>query len=278
MMIIADSGSTKTSWVALDGNTQSEIIETEGLNPFFATESEMVSVFEKVAKIVGEKAEQLSFYGAGCGNTMAVEKMNKTLSSVFQCTNIDVFTDLHGAARAAWGMNEGLVLILGTGSHAALCSGGEIVDQPPSLGYILGDRGSGASLGKELLKLHYTSRLSADLHDSLENFLKNDRAGVIRKIYSEKHPNRFLAGLCPFLANEVANPIIGGLIEREFFAFFETLTFWNNEFNRYPAVAIGSVAHHFKSQLISAAAQHNVVLESIEKSPLPGLVRWHQAS
>ena len=203
MLIIADSGSTKTDWRVLEDGKLILSYQTEGINPYLLDLDQITSIssHEKIIPLA-EKVMEVHFYGAGCGSSEKSENMQTVLQSVFSCADVMVYSDLLAAARSLLQKNKGVIGILGTGSNVAKYNGDSVVPFSTSMGYILGDEGSGNSLGKRLLKAYLGDKLDKDL------ILKIglDKATILNELYSHSFPNRYLASFAKLMFRNRTHP------------------------------------------------------------------------
>lgn len=220
-----------------------------------------------------EPAPTVRFYGAGCGPQFpeASERMVAVLREHFRTPHVAVHSDLLGAARALFGRGEGIACIFGTGSNSCHCRAGRIVGNVPPLGYILGDEGSGAALGRNLLNGIFKGHIP--LREELFAATGLDYEGIIRRVYREPAANRFLASLAPFVREHLARPQVREMVAESF------RDFARRNLTRYPAglpvACVGGVAAHFAAPLREALAGAGYSVVRIEQSPAEGLIRYH---
>jgi len=275
-IIIADSGSTKTDWAVLASDGSVSQFSATGLNPCVQSDRQIAnSLKEEVLPHLHEcGSAAVFFYGAGCRGG-AVQTMTDILAGLFRPERTEVCSDLLGAARALCGNDAGIACIMGTGSNSCLYDGKEIVQNVPPLGYVLGDEGSGAVLGKRLLGNILKHRMS---DETTKNFMTEYPESVdtlIRKVYREPLPNRFLASLVPFIHRNRNSLDIRSILLEEFHLFFKR----NIDYYGHPELPvhfIGSVAHFFKSELAEAARHAGYTVGRVLRSPLPGLIAYHR--
>lgn len=276
-ILIADSGSTKTHWMLLkDDGTQQELFCT-GINPYFMDENQIVDLINKsIPKKVLSKADELYFYGAGCSNNDKCTIVNNALSRVFANSKIEVSNDLLASARALFGSNNGIACILGTGSNAAVYNGVDFDDKINSLGYMLGDEGSGAYIGKRLLIDFLHNDMPKDLYQKFAKEYNLNFHDVLDRIYKQDFPNRYLASFTPFASKNIKDSYIIEIIESSFDAFIK---YQLDSLNFDKATAsigfVGSIAYHFKEILQSRLELNNYKLASIISAPMDGLVEYY---
>lgn len=278
MRIIADSGSTKTNWYILSDEGEVVQFESKGLNPYIVRTGtvykEIKSNFPK-KRFSPLQVKELYFYGSGCSGSVQKELIFAGLERYFPATIIHVFHDLLGAARSLWGKEHGLVAILGTGSSTALYDGRNVSEQVPSLGYILGDEGSGAYLGKRLLKAYLENELPVPLSKKFNKAYKLDLSGFLEHVYKDEYPNRFLGQMTYFIKENMDHPYMRQLVEEAFDAFFEHQILKYQHFLHYDLRCAGSVAFHFRDILQEAADDAGINLDKVVQDPMPGLIEHH---
>ena len=270
-ILIADSGSTKTDW-ALVGNGETEHIGTQGISPIHQQTDVIRSILDKELSVEGNP-DKVFFYGSGC-TPLHIPTMKSLLQQRFPSAAIQVESDLLGAAHALCGRNEGIASILGTGANSCLYDGDSIVQNTPALGYILGDEGSGAVLGRNFINAIFKNPLLADVRDDFLTTQQLTMADIIQRVYRQPMGNRFLASTSLYIGQHLDNPLLRQLVTDNFRQFFK-----NNikPYNRpdLPVHFIGSMAHHYREQLAEAACSEGFILGQIMHSPMAGLLEYH---
>lgn len=279
MILIADSGSTKTHWCLMAANGQTNEFFTDGINPFYQTSDAIKNsvsnqLLPQMAHLMwAGKVTRIFFYGAGC-TPEKIPVLVYALESVFKSAQVDVYSDMVGAACGLLGHGEGVACILGTGANSCLWNGREIVKNVPALGFILGDEGSGAVLGKRLV----ADLLKNQLNDELkEKFLKQygiTAADIIENVYRKPFPNRYLASLSRFCAENIGNPLIYKLVYDHFDYFAKRIL------TQYPALPvgfIGSIAYYYQEVLKKVLADNGFETAQILQSPMEGLKEFHKS-
>ena len=272
MVLIADSGSTKCTWIASDG-ARTTNVRTQGIN---AVQHSAEQIREALAELPPcDGVTSVRFYGAGCGETFpeASEKLRRELEAHFGTTDITVESDLLGAARALWGRGEGIACILGTGSNSCYYDGVRIVRNTPPLGWVLGDEGSGTYIGRQLVG----NLLKGLCDESLRRlFFEEERLDydeIIRRVYREGMANRFLASFTRFVARHIDRPELDELVCEAFRSFVR------RNLAHYPAdaevSALGGVACHFERQLRHVLATEGLRAGRIVETPDEGLLNYH---
>ena len=276
MILIADSGSTKTDWcVAKDGFTVKRFT-TQGINPYHQDERRINGiVLDELLPQTGEyKLKKIVFYGSGCRDETIPTMKNILYSAFNNNVEVEIYSDLLGAARAICGHEEGIACILGTGSNSCLYDGKKIVGNIPPLGYILGDEGSGATLGKIFINEIFKNSRMYDLKNEFLQVLKMTEGDIIDRVYRQPMANRFLASLAPFIHSHIERHEVNEIVTENFRQFLlkNVKRYHRDELQ---VSFIGSIAWHFKSQLLQSALEENVYVGSVEKSPMDGLLRYH---
>lgn len=275
--LTADSGSTKTVWVLADATGTKCRVTTIGINPVVMGEEQVAEALADVPKAIqlqnedactAEQVTEIEFYGSGCRPDKEAV-MQRLLSQAFpNATQITVGSDIVGAARALCGANEGIACILGTGSNSCLWDGQRIVQNTPCLGYVLGDEGGGAVMGKLLLNALYKGRLGEEMIQEFESDTSLNINSVITAVYRDASPNRFLASLCPFISKNIDDSEgLQQLVMENFRAFVR-----NNilPYKRpdLPLNFVGSVAHFFEPWLRRAVEAEGLKVGKIMQAPI----------
>ena len=282
MYLIADSGSTKTDWCLCDGSTILTTIQSQGINPYHQAEETIEQVLrEELLPQLGQNLElsiqnslKVIFYGAGCANETACNRVKGAISKVLKTDDITIHSDLLGAARALCGHEEGIACVLGTGSNSCLYNGKEIVANIPPLGYILGDEGSSAVLGRRLVGDCLKNQLPEAIRDEFLAEYKLTQEIILEKVYRQPLANRFLASLTPFLSKHKEVPEIHRLLVESFTDFFVRNV---KQYRRpwLPIHFVGSIANAFSAELKEAAESLGMELGTIMQSPMEGLIKYH---
>ena len=276
MILIADSGSTKTHWCVVDNAVEFKHIFTKGINPFYQTENEITQEIDLnlIPELKGIVIEKIYFYGAGCSFPEKKAIVSNALGRSFRKVIIEVQSDLLAAARSLFCENKGVACILGTGSNSCLYDGREIVENVSPLGFILGDEGSGAILGKTLVADCLKNQLPAEIKAKLLNEYKLSPELILDKVYKQPFPNRFLAGLTPFLLKNIEEPSVFNIVYTGFNAFFVRNVKQYTMANASVGF-VGSVAFYFKEVLEAAAKANGITISKIEQNPMTGLILYH---
>ena len=276
MMLIADSGSTKTDWCVILDNTPIKRIGSKGLNPFFQSEEEIQQelTHSLLPQLPEGTIDSVYFYGAGCTPEKAPTLRRAIADSLPIVGNIKAYSDMLAAARGLCGREAGITCILGTGSNSCFYDGKEIVNHISPLGFILGDEGSGAVLGKLLVGDILKNQLSPAIKEVFLKQFDLTVPEIIDRVYRQPFPNRFLASLSPFIAQHLEEPGIRQLVLGSFIAFLRR-NVMQYDYTQYPAHFIGSVAHCYKEILQEAAQETGIRIGKILQSPMEGLIQYH---
>jgi len=274
--LICDSGSTKAEWCLLNGKSK-KIVTTQGLSPYFLTTQQIQQIIEKelVPKIKNIRIDEVFFYGTGCNNPENIKSVKKAISLVFSKAKVTVDHDLMGAAKALCGRNKGIACILGTGSNSCFYNGKKIVKNSPGLGYVLGDEGSGAYLGKKLIQYFLYKTFDEDLLDRFNAKYTTNSVDILNQVYKQPLPNRYLASFVPFLIENRGHYMIENIIEDAFNDFFFNHIYKYRESWQMPINFVGSVAFGFKDVLKEMCNAYELQLGIVIKKPMDGLIKYH---
>lgn len=273
--LIADSGATKTDWCLTRNGEIIQRFSSKGISPVFQTQEEIAEEIKLHVYPVFKKSNiaAVYFYGTGC-IPEKIQSVKNAISQSFPVETIEVYSDLVAAAHSLCGHSSGIACILGTGSNSCEWSGKEIVKQVSPLGFILGDEGSGASLGKQLVSDALKNQLSEELKEEFLAEYNLTQATIIDKVYKQPFPSRFLATLAPFLLKHIEDKAVRRIVERSFSDFFERNVMQYN-YRKNKVNFVGSVAWYFADILREVAQQKEIEIGKIEQSPMPGLVDYY---
>lgn len=279
MILIADSGSTKVHWCLLTASGQSSDVFTDGINPLFQTCDAMRNSISNqllpqiASSLWAGTLTHVFFYGAGCTPEKKVF-VKKALESVFKKAEVFVASDMLGAARGLLGHKAGVACILGTGSGSCYYNGEEIEWCVPSLGYILGDEGSAAVLGKRLVSDLLKNQLGEDLKEAFFKEYETSMADIIENVYRQPFPNRFLAKLSRFCANHIDDKRIHDLVYDHFVQFIRRNL---KQYNATTPIGfVGSIAYYYRPILEEAMQAEDLPLGTILQDPIEGLKAYHK--
>lgn len=285
MILIADSGSTKVHWCLMAANGHTAEFITDGINPLFQTSDAMRNSIcnqllpQMASMLWAGTVSHVFFYGAGC----TPEKspfVEKAIESVFKKAKVFVASDMLGATRGLLGHEKGVACILGTGSNSCLYDGEQIIKNVPSLGFILGDEGSAATLGKRLVSDLLKNQLGDDLKERFLSQYAINQADVIEHVYRQPFPNRWLANLARFCAENIDDPRIHDLVYDHFAQFVKRniSQYYTNEEQKQsmPVGFVGSIAFYYRPVLEQVMSDYGFRVGQILQDPIPGLVEYHR--
>lgn len=274
-ILIADSGATKTDWCLTKRGEIIQRFSTKGISPVFQTGEEIAREIKAHVHPVLKDAgiEAIYFYGAGC-IPEKIAPVRDAIHESFPINNIQVHSDLMAAAHSLCGHEPGIACIMGTGSNSCEWDGSSIVKQISPLGFILGDEGSGAVLGKHLVGDALKNQLTEGLKEALLDEYGLTPALIIDKVYRQPFPNRFLASLTPFLLKHIEDRTIRRIVIHSFSSFFER-NVMQYDYHRNKINFVGSIAWYFSDPLKEIAAVKGIEIGIITQSPMPGLVEFH---
>ena len=275
--LIADSGSTKTEWCLLNGKS-AKTFYTQGLSPYFLSAEQIEYIINEELKFKLKKTEpeEIFFYGTGCSNADNVKLVKKAIQKVFTNATVSVDHDLMGAAKALCGHEKGVACILGTGSNSCYYNGKKIMKNSPGLGYVLGDEGSGAYLGRKVIQYFLYNTFDADLMDRFMAKYNTSSDEILTAVYKQPLPNRYLASYAVFLAENRGHYMIENIIEDGFNDFFFNHIYKYRESWTMPIHFTGSVAYGFKDVLKDMCSSYELQLGKVIKKPMDGLVKFHK--
>lgn len=274
MILIADSGTTKTEWCIITDNGTSDTIITSGINPFYQETNNISEILYKEFS-GNKKFEAIHFYGTGCINEEKQDIVKNALLQVFDTEEIFIGSDLLAAARSLCQNNPGFACILGTGSNSCFYNGNKIVMNVSPLGYILGDEGSGADLGKKLLGDILKNQLPQLLINEFFETYPISVAEILENVYKNPFPSRYLAGYSKFLSKNIKHPEIENIVISAFREFVIRNLLLYPEIHRAAVHFTGSIAFHFEAQLREVIEEQNLIFGNIERAPMHGLIKYH---
>ncbi len=277
MILIAESGSTKTTWVIAEANAEKQRFQSQGFNPYTQSRAQIVKTLnEEVRPFVKDiQISAVYFYGAGCSSDKNRELMYNSLKECFGIPEIEIEHDLMGAARALWFNSEGIAGILGTGSNSCVYDGQDIADHIPALGYIMGDEGSGAYMGKKLLRDFMYFKMPEHIHEKISDRFGFDDSDILDHVYKKENPNRWLAGFTHFIAENIEDDYCNELVESAIKDFFDAHITQYPGYRELPFGVVGSIGEVFKKQLEKVCKEYGIPLQKVIKSPIDELVKYH---
>lgn len=276
MVIIADCGSTKCDWLLVLGDRNQQLENTVGFSPFFHTSSEIETIIrtQLVPKLDVGSVKEVWFYGTGIHDEHRAEIVNVALRAVFPNAAVEAEHDLLAAARATCRHSAGIACILGTGSNSCYYDGKKILDNVTSLGWLLGDEGSGTHLGKALLRAWFYRELPTDLNAAFNNAYPEGPDVIKDRIY-EKGANAYLASFTRFLGEHLQHPYIQRLVADSLGEFLDRHVAKYQGYQQVPIHFVGSIAHHFQSVLAECMEERKMTLGVIIRKPIYPLAEYH---
>lgn len=255
-------------------------LKTVGYNPLFWTEEELEKAFQQdfhaFEKVIAlDKIEKVYFYGAGCSADDRISRVDNALTTYLPSATTSIETDLLGAARGLLGQKEGIAAILGTGANSCLYKQGKVIDKPVSLGYMLSDFGSGATLGLAFLQKLLTTQLSMETISHFIDTYNLTTNDILEALYKKKSPNTFCASFAPFIIeHHQHDELLKKMILDQFKEFIQYYIIPFNRTDNEVRIT-GSIAHHFSSLLNQAFEDAGLPLPEVIKSPTEGLINYH---
>lgn len=277
MILVADSGSTKTDWILTNDNKNQSRYSTIGYNPYFIdSESIYDSITLKLkSQLDGAAVKKVFFYGAGCSTPEKKEIVYKALIRCFPDSEVGVMHDLLGAARALLGNNCGFAAIIGTGSNTCIYDGKDVENNIDSLGYLLGDEGSGSYIGKKIIKDFMRGYLPSELQLKFNQAYRLSNEEIFDSLYNKPLPNRFLASFCKFADENKEHEYVKIIIRESFDDFFKNLVSKYPDYEKYSFNCVGSVGYIFKDILKEVAKSYKMEIGKMISSPIEDLVNYH---
>ncbi|MCF8233962.1 MAG: ATPase [Bacteroidales bacterium] len=277
MILIADSGTTKTDWCLVDAYGYPKYLETAGFNPYYMDSDTIRNILEKeLTPLIDEKnIKELYFYGSGCSTNTKRLIVDNALSDTFTEAHIEVEHDLLGAARGLLGRDAGIACILGTGSNSCYYDGQAITENIPSLGYLYGDEGSGAYIGRKLLEAYLKNKLPEEINLAFTEKHELSLEQILDATYNREKPNQFMASFVPFVAEHIDNDFLRNLVRASFEDFMQNQVFRYSRFRENAIHFSGSIAFIFKDILERVLKEYDLKMGKIIKKPIEGLAGYH---
>lgn len=276
MILIADSGSTKTEWIIIDQGVAGKPIFSSGLNPFFLNSGDIILLLKKEAEVLENKSfGKAFFYGSGCNSLAKNNIIREALRRFIRCDDIFVGSDLLGAARSLCQDKPGIACIMGTGSNSCYYNGSEIISNVAPLGYILGDEGGGASLGKKLITGILKKHLSQGIIDRFFETYQYTPPEILDNVYMKPFPNRFLGQFARFISSNMHEPELQDIVVSSFDDFIKKNILKYPESETQLIHFTGSIAFHFRSYLEETLKMNDLRPGEITLSPMKDLINFH---
>ena len=276
MILIADSGSSKTDWRVIHKDGQISQFRGIGFNPYYLSVEEMTQQLKQEFLLnIAEEIEEIYYYGAGCAAPEKKVEVQQSLRAIFSKAKIQIDHDLLAAAKATCGHHPGIACILGTGSNSCDYDGKNIISSRPAAGYILGDEGSGSYFGKQLLSNFLYHKLPAHVEADFIATYKLDKDQIVNHVYREPNANVYIASFMPFIAKHKDEPFFSEMVYAGFKKFMEVHVCCYENFQNTEVHFVGSLSKIFEAELDKAARELNVTVTSIIQKPITGLVNYH---
>jgi N-acetylglucosamine kinase-like BadF-type ATPase len=277
MILIADSGSTKTSWLLVNNNQVIEEITTSGYNPYYYKGNGLVELIKKELEpeLSTTNITKIFFYGSGCSSDFNCTMVKSALWEIFPNAAIEINHDLKGAAVALLKNEPGIACILGTGSNSCLWNGQKILENVPSVGYLLGDEGSGTYIGMKILKGVLENTAPESIINEFYTHYKLNFENTLYKIYNEPEPNRFFSSICLFASEHLGEKWIYNAVKQSFIEFINNQIKNYSNYKESEVCFTGSVAYSFKNILVEACAENDIKTGIFLKNPIEGLFDYH---
>lgn len=273
--LIADSGATKCEWCLLADGKQKKIV-TAGMSPYFLSKEQVVQLLQKeLLSKMKVPVDEVYYYGTGLGNPDHVKTLKASLQKVFPNATIEATNDLLAAARAVCGTSKGIACILGTGSNSCYYNGKKIVKNSPGLGFILGDEGSGAYLGKKVVQYYLYNTFDEDLRSRFDAKFMVTTKEVLEHVYMQPLPNRYLASFAIFLAENRGHYMVENILEDGLNDFFFQHLCKYTESRKLPINFVGSIAYGFRDVIKELCSSYEFDLGKIVQKPMDGLIEYH---
>lgn len=276
--LIADSGATKCEWCVLENGKKKKTIYTQGISPYFLSGAQIIALLEKelLPKLKKITVQEIYFYGTGLGNPNNIKIVKSVFKKLFPKAKTEVQNDLLAAARALCGKSKGIACILGTGANSCFYNGRKMVKNSPGLGYILGDEGSGAYLGKKVVQYYLYNTYDEELKARFEKRFMVTPMEILENVYKKPLANRYLASYAIFLAENRGHYMIENIIEDGLNDFFFTHLYKYRESWTHPIHFVGSIAFGFKDVLKDLCSTYELELGRVLKAPMQGLIEYHR--
>ena len=277
MLLIADSGSTKIDWCLIDNANQRKYFHSIGLNPYNVSENTINNeiVANILPNIPANERMEMYFYGSGCSTIQKKTQMSNIFQHYLPNTEIHIEDDLLGAARATCGREKGVAAILGTGSNSCLYDGEKIIENLPSLGYVLCDEGAGTNIGKIVLRNYLRGQMPEHIHKQFAAENPGEEADFLNRLYMGEKPNFYLASFAKFAITRRDDVYCRRIIEEAFNNFFIMQVSQYSDYRQHPINVVGSVGYYAQDVFKEVAEQHGVKVGKVIQAPLEELINYH---
>ena len=273
--LIADAGSTKIEWVVIDGKKVFKRLTTSGFNPNYADDSVFIDILNNE---MGDlpPVDAVYYYGSGCGSEAAQNVVRQHLKERFwEAKEVMVTHDLMGACHAVLGREKGIACILGTGANSCVYDGETITERAVSLGYLVGDEGSGCYIGRKLTRAYFYGLMPDDLKASFEQEYSLELKDFIDKVYHQPEPSKYLAGFTQFAGDHLDHPYAKDLVKGCFNDFIKAFVLRYKDCRDLRVSFVGSVAFYFQTLLYECLSAEGLVMGKVMRSPMDGLIQMY---
>ncbi len=277
MILIADSGSSKTDWRVIHEDGRISQHRGVGFNPYYQTSEEMaIEMQDDFLKGISSEIDQIYYYGAGCSSPERNKEVEDALRTIFKNSEINIGHDLSAAAHATCGHKPGIACIVGTGSNSCDYDGKSIIDTRPAPGFILGDEGGGAYVGRQFLKDFINDEMPQNIRQEAENRFSLTQNLIQEHVYRQPFPNRYMASFCKFITEHTVDPYCYQLYYNSFNDFLEKHVMKYKDYKSKPVNFVGSIAFYNSNILRKACFDAGIQVNIILESPIAGLTLYHQ--
>ncbi len=275
-ILIAESGSTKTDWCLIE-NGKKKNFQTQGINPFFLQENEIISIFKSELKInlSKTKIDEIHFYGAGINSEDKKKIIERSLKNHFQIKKVKSYSDMLAAAKATCQQQKGITSILGTGSNSCYYDGKKIAYKTRALGYILGDEGGGTHIGKKVLQYFLHSIFDQELQAAFSEKYMTDTDSILENIYRKPFPNRYIAQFASFIFEHRGHYMIENIAEDCINDFFINHLLQYPQIWKMPVHFSGSISYYLRDIIKNMCEQYEIQCGQIIQKPMKGLIEYH---
>lgn len=272
--LLIDAGSTKMDWVLLENGIVTQRLATKGFNPNYAEKQQFMEILSEV-DLPKTDVEKVFYYGSGCLKAENAQTVGMMLQQHFPNSVPMVSNDMMGAAHALLGQGKGIACILGTGANSCLYDGNTITDRAVSLGYLVGDEGSGCYIGRKLVRAYFYDLMPLQLKLEFEDIYQLTISNFIDKVYHQPKASKYLAGFTKFAGDHQEDPFIQQLVKSCFLDFIEVFVLRYKDCHSLPIGFVGSVAYHFQGLLKECLEPEGLTIGHVIQSPMEGLIRYH---
>ena len=280
-VIIADSGSTKTDWILLEGPRIIKQVKTIGFNPYFQTKDQInLEILNHLKPHIHDylhKVSEIHYYGTGCSTVENCKLVEECLILTLDAPKVNVSHDLLAAARALCKREWGIASILGTGSNSCLYDGKDILENVPSTGYLWSDYGGGSQIGKYFIREYFEGTLPPELSEAFEKAGYNIEV-ILNNVYKKGVPGKYLASISHFVSKHAEHPHVNKVLVECFDSFFIQQINKYTDSKKYKVHTVGSIGYHYKDLIAKVAEKHGYEIGNVIQSPIEGLIQYHSQS